>query len=71
MGLPEEARRLISQSIVHTAFSISCSVPEGGIIRMTEQIERALEEAGYVLMTREQLGKGYDQFDEADYVDWQ
>ena len=71
MALPEHARNLISQAIAHTAFSISCRIPEGGLIRMTEQIERELENAGYVVMTREQLREDYDQADEAEYEDGQ
>ncbi len=56
MSMPDEAKSLIAQAISHIAFSIHCNVPEGGLIRMTEQIERELEAAGYVVVHGSQLG---------------
>jgi len=72
MPLPADARAIISQAIAHTAFSINCSVPEGGVIRMTEAIERELDAAGFVVLTRDELAEQVEEGpEEANYEEGQ
>lgn len=66
MPFPEEAKGLIAQAIAQTAFSIHCEIPHGGLARMTDQIERELGAAGFVVMSRENLD---DRIEEGSYED--
>jgi phytoene dehydrogenase-like protein len=70
--LPEEARKLIAQSIAHTAVATGCTIPEGGSEKLTDQIERELEAAGFVVLSRENLDDRIEEGSyEANYEDGQ
>jgi hypothetical protein len=55
MALSENARQVIAQTITRSAFAIPVNFPEGGIASMTAAIERGLEEAGLVVVRRDDL----------------
>jgi hypothetical protein len=55
MALSENARQVIAQTIARTAFAIPVDLPEGSVATMTAAIERELEEAGLVVVRRDDL----------------
>jgi hypothetical protein len=55
MALSENAKQVIAQTIARSAFAIPVDFPEGGIVSMTNAIERELEEAGLVVVRRDDL----------------
>lgn len=55
MALSENARQVIAQTIARTAYAIPVSFPEGGIDTVMAALERELEEAGLVVVRRDDL----------------
>jgi len=66
MALSENAKQVIAQTIARTAFALPVDFPEGGVAKMTDAIERELDEAGLIVIRREELEAlgGTDRQDE-------
>jgi hypothetical protein len=71
MTLPTPAKDIIAQAIYRNSVMASLYVKKEQLALMVAAIEYGLDAAGYVLLTRKELGEDYDQADEADYEDGQ
>jgi hypothetical protein len=55
MPISENAKQIIAQTIARTAFALPVSFPEGGVTKMVDAIEQELDEAGLVVLRRDDL----------------
>ncbi len=62
MALSENARQVIAQTIIRTAYAIPMTFPEGGIETLMAALDRELEAAGLVIVRRDDLEAiGWDE----------
>ena len=71
MPIPKEAQDIIAQAIYRNSVMASLFLKKDQLALIVSAIEHDLENAGYVVMTRDALRDEYDEADEADFEDGQ